>query len=438
MKNIFLIISIVTILFGCNSQKYKVYDSSLEEIPAWVKNRSNIDESKANIYKRLDVLKTPSGESIETPLQWIKVSQQVKDYYGDFVYGKPLPRPQKLTFELIETGKAEDLKAIRKQYKIVSTNNGKSFSFNVIVYIPENATKVPVIVSPNFSGNHTIWADKDIILPKHPLRNNERVRIKDNKAHDYQRGNDSVRHPFDKILSRGYAFATFCYNEVFPDNPKGASDSVYQIYPQRKKSTSIPAWAWANSRVLDLLETMPEIDTKKASVAGHSRLGKTAIYTGVFDCRFAIVYSNNSGCLGAATNRRDFGETAHYMARTPSFNHWFVDELKNLTHDNIDELMPFDQSYLLACIAPRGLYVTSATKDVWADPVGEFQSFKDAGKIYNLYGAKNLPSETDNLYIEKPFVGDIGYHLRVGVHGIFEYDWQCFMNYADKIFKRNQ
>lgn len=436
MKKLFLIVFIGIVLCGCNSQNYKLYNSSLEEPPAWVNKRSNVNEVNANIYKRLDILKTPSGKSIETPLQWIEVRRKVKDFYTDFVYGKPLPRPQKLTFELLESGKADDLKAIRKQYKIVSTHNGKSFSFNVVVYIPENATKVPVIVSPNFSGNHAIWLDKEIILPKHHINNNVRVGIKDNKAHDYQRGKNAWRHPLDKILSRGYGFATFCYNEVFPDIPTGASDSVYQIYPPFKKSTSIPAWAWGNSRVLDLLETMPEIDCQKVSVVGHSRLGKTAIYSGVFDSRFAIVYSNNSGCLGAATNRRDFGETAHYMAQRKGFYHWFVDDLKKLTRDNIEALMPFDQSHLLACIAPRGLYVASATNDLWADPVGEFQSFKDAGKIYALYGAKNLPLESDKLYIEKPFVGDIGHHLRSGKHDIVEYDWLCFLDYADKIFKR--
>ncbi len=433
MKKLLISIVMLLVLSGCNCPK--VYDSSVEEAPNWVKRYSNLDETKANIYNRLDILKTPSGEAIETPLQWENVRKQAKDFFANSVYGKPLPRPQKLEFKLLESGEIKDLNAIRKQYKIVATNNGKVYEFNVLVYVPKNAKNLPVFVSPNFTGNHTVWLDKKIILPNTYLRINKRVGIEDNRPSEQQRGKASWRHPIDKILSRGYAFATFCYCEVFPDHFKGAKDSVYQIYPPRAKATAIPAWAWGNSRVLDLLETLPEIDVQKAIVVGHSRLGKTAIYTGVFDTRFAITISNDSGCLGAATNRRNFGESISHMAKSKGLNFWFVDELKNFGGYEVEK-MPFDQSHFLACVAPRGLYVASATADLWADPLGEYQSFKDAGKIYALYGAKNVPSQADKLYIQKQFLGDIAHHLRIGKHDIVEYDWLNFMDYADKIFKR--
>lgn len=430
-----VILVIVSVLFGCSGVEsaYELYNSNSIEPRAWIKKRSNVDEAKASIYKRVDILKDSNAREIKSVSDWNKHRPRVMAFFADNVYGRPLARPQTLEFKLLERGYASDINALRKQYKITASNNGKSFSFNVVVYIPKNAKgKIPAFVSPNFSGNHAIWADKDIILPNHFLGNNERVGINDNKAHDYQRGKNAWRHPIDEIIARGYAFATFCYCEVFPDKPTGASDSVYQIYSPRKKSTAIPAWAWGNSRVFDLLESIPEIDITSVAVVGHSRLGKTAIYSGVFDPRFAVVYSNDSGCLGAATNSRNFGETIGFMSKSASLNYWFLDKINDYSGSNVEK-MPFDQFHLLACIAPRAIYVASATNDLWADPKGEYISLKEAGKVYKLFGADDLPTD-ENLYIERPFVGDVGHHLRRGNHDMTKYDWQCFMDFCDKYF----
>ena len=412
----------------------RVYDSSKIQPNKWLLTRSNIDESKAARYSTLDILKTPDGAKIETADQWLKkVRPDVERFFAEQIYGAPIPRPQKLEFKLVESGEFAPINALRRQYQIEATNGGKTFIFNVAVYIPKNAKKpVPVFVSPNFCGNHAIIDDPALILPKYYLRNNKRVGISDNKAHDSQRGKNAWRHPLDKIIGAGYAFATFGYCEVFPDKPDGAPASVYQIYPPRKKPTAIPAWAWGNSRALDLLETIPAIDASKAAVVGHSRLGKTALYSGVYDKRFAVVISNGSGCMGAATNRRDFGESLGFMASWKEFYHWFLDEMSAFSGDNIEK-MPYDQSHFLACVAPRPLYVESATDDLWADPKGEYASLKDAAKIYALFGAKNLP-DSDTIYIEKPFNGDVGHHLREGKHDITEYDWLQFIAFCNKFF----
>ncbi len=97
--------------------------------------------------------------------------------------------------------------------------------------------------------------------------------------------------------------------------------------------------------------------------------------------------------------------------------------------------MPIDQWMLLSLIAPRPLYVASAIGDQWSDPKGEFLSAKMAGTVYNLYKEKGV--DTDSMPpLEHP-VGDwIRYHIRNGKHDITIYDWQEYMNFADRMFSR--
>ena len=180
------------------------------------------------------------------------------------------------------------------------------------------------------------------------------------------------------------------------------------------------------SRVMDYLEKETLIDEKKVILFGHSRLGKTSLWAGALDQRFSMVISNNSGCGGAALSRRRFGEKVSDI--TKNWSHWFAKNFQKYSEN--ESSLPIDQHMLISLIAPRPVYVASASKDSWADPRGEFISAKQASKVYKLYGMQGIELY-DYPKVNTPIHQRIGYHLRDGKHDVTNYDWIQYIKFAN-------
>jgi hypothetical protein len=252
-------------------------------------------------------------------------------------------------------------------------------------------------------------------------------------------GNDKVpgapQWPLKEILARGYGVATAWYWDIEPDRPDGWQTGIrtrlavpLQIEPW--EWGAIGAWAWGLQRIADYLVNDPEIDAHRIIAIGHSRLGKTALWAAASDPRFTMVISNESGEGGAALSKRDYGETIAII--NDYFPWWFCPAYKQ--YGSNTAALPLDQHFLLSLIAPRPLYVASAEDDRWSDPKGEFLSATLASPVYRLYKESGIG--TDSLPPVNHPVGEyIRYHVRTGKHDVTLYDWQQYLDFADRYLR---
>jgi hypothetical protein len=305
-------------------------------------------------------------------------------------------------------------------------------AFEILLYVPNAAPRpVPAFLGLNFRGNHAVHPDRGIRLSTAWMR--EGPGIVAHRATEATRGGDAAAWPVERILDRGYALATIYYGDLEPDRPDGWKDGVRARFGPGASGAfakgdwgAIGAWAWGLSRALDVLEKDPDVDGRRVAVIGHSRLGKTALWAGASDPRFALVVSNDSGEGGAALARRKLGERTEDITRV--FPHWFCSRYRE--YAGKEETLPVDQHELLALVAPRPLYVASATEDLWADPRGEFLAAQAAEPVFRLLGAPG-PGLEQWPVADRPVGGSIGYHLRRGPHALTAYDWEQYLDFAD-------
>lgn len=396
-------------------------------------------EEKVPPYTLPEVLKFANGEPVKTTEDWSRRRKELLGLFEQHVYGKipdGLPRP---TATVISTDtSALGGKAIRKLVRVPLVEGPQPVWLDLLVYLPKKRGPRPAFLGLNFDGNHTVTSEWDVPLARGWVANRPRSGVTNNVARDESRGSDVAAWPIKQLVDRGYAFATAYYGDAEADFDGGwktglrgavaADGAQHQFAPG--EWGAISAWSWALSRALDYLQSDSAIDGQRVALIGHSRLGKTALWTGARDERFALVIANESGEGGAALARRFFGETV--LRINTSFPHWFCGRFKD--YNRAVDTLPVDQHELLALVAPRPLYVGSAEDDRWADPRGEFLGAWHAGPVYSLFGKKGLPSDT--MPPVNTSIGDtVGYHIRTGKHALTEQDWELYLKFADRYLR---
>jgi hypothetical protein len=401
---------------------------------------ANYDESKIPEHTLPDPLVTEAGKPVRSADEWIQTRRpEIFELFQKHVYGRG-PAPCKITHKLISTKEdAAGGKAIRREVDVMFGESSDSHSMRLLIYTPKTDKPAAAFLGLNFQGNHSIEADPSISLGDRWVRDRKNETVKGNRATEKARGVAASRWPVETIIDRGYGLVTIYYGDIDPDFDDGFKNGIHGAFadqtkeiPAGEKWGSVAAWAYGLSRALDYLEQDDHVDGSRVAVFGHSRLGKTSLWAGASDERFKMVISNNSGCGGAALSRRAIGETIGRI--NSSFPHWFND---NFTQFNKNENeCPVDQHELISLIAPRAVYVASATGDKWADPKGELLAEIHAEPVYRLLGTDGFGVEVtspEKIAPDQPIKsGTIGYHLRTGGHDVKDFDWQQYLDFADR------
>lgn len=341
-----------------------------------------------------------------TEENWSERRKELISLLEKYSYGKTPKIPVKVWGETISSNELFYAgKVYREKVKIFIETEKGVFSFPIEIFVPNKEEKPPVFLHLAFRP-----------VPDRYI-------------------------PVEEITDAGYALVVLCYTDVVNDNLGGDfTDGLAAYFGTTlergdEEWGKIGMWAYAASRVLDyMIAERTDMDTSKVAVMGHSRLGKTALWCGAQDERFAAVFSNDSGYGGAASSKCCEGETIDDFMYWGSWD-WFCENFKKYGGE-LENSKPYDQSQLLALIAPRYLCVGSAAMDFDADPKSEFLTTLHASSAWEVLGKKGLVCE-DRLPVAGDYFGegDVGYYMRDNHHFLSREDWGAYIKFLDKKFK---
>ncbi len=424
----------------------------------------NIAEKAVPPYELPELMRFADGSPVREPSQWPERRREILGVFACEMYGREPPAPEALEIERIEEGPTAAGLGIRRQYRMWFRKERSGPWLDWLVVLPnriygdapkkdadgqiicENKAPVPVALFLNYGGNHTLLNDPEVIAPTNAWTHSS-GRLACGPLKESNRGRDrgtTYRYafPLETFISRGIAVMACAQPQVSPDIELKMGDTldmawhgVFDLWGPRDPArddnpTTLGAWAWALSRGLDLAERIPEIDASRSLVTGCSRLGKAALLAAARDERFAVCVPCQTGGGGAPLAKRFFGESVATEMET--FPHWFCPAYAKYA-DN-EAALPFDQHWLLACIAPRALLVEGYGVPFF-DPKGEYLSCRAASPAWELLGAPGLPPGDFPAPYETSRIGPrLGYVRRGGAHGLSALDWGWALDFAERAF----
>lgn len=388
----------------------------------------NYDEARTGSFTLPDPLVMLNGEPVRDPETWYNRRRpELVRLFEEHQFGATPARPADVGYEVFERGTpAMGGKAVRRQVTVHFSANRAGPKMDLLMYLPANATgPVPLLLNVSFSPNSSTVADSA---------------VKQGEAWSGQTKQRALapratltRIPIESFLDAGFGFATVYYGDIDPDFLGGIPLGVRSLFLRPGQTAfgpgewgTISAWAWGLSRAMDYFQTDPQVDAKRVAITGASRIGKTVLWAGARDPRFAMVIASVSGEGGASLSRRNYGETIGHMVAEGRYPYQFAGNRARYAAD--PSTSPVDAHMLISLIAPRPLLLQTGSTDYWSDPRGEFLAAVASEPVWKLLGARGLETATEPA-AGQPILNTLGYFMHEGGHGVLPADWPVYLRF---------
>ncbi len=361
MKKCFILLLAATLhnMATCVAQNLAADSARINKLPAlpFLPEPLVVDEGGKNL-------------PVTSPAQWEQQKATIRQQYQYWVSGSVPPAPGKITAKVLSTTMSG---SVQLRLVELSFGPGNRAKMTVELMIPPANGPRPVFMT---QWNHRSWAQ---------------IAVRRGYIGCVYAGADSKDD-------------TKNYNGIF---------TGYDFATLMKR-------AWGASRVVDYLYELPEVDTARIGITGHSRNGKQSLMAAAFDERIKAVVTSSGGTGGESTFRysdeRFDSESLEEITR--NFPHWFHSRLRLFS--GREQRLPVDQNLLMSLIAPRGLMMVSALTEGQGNAWGIEQSYKSVKKAYHFFNADS----------------NVTILLRRGRHQHAARDAEDFIDFFDYVFQR--
>jgi dienelactone hydrolase len=186
-----------------------------------------------------------------------------------------------------------------------------------------------------------------------------------------------------ELVKRGYvciAPDAIGFGERIPTGTQPYHDSI-AFYRKHPGWSFMGKMIWDVGRVVDYLETLPQVDPRRIGSIGHSHGAYGTLFAAAFEPRISAAIAS----CGFTTYRSDPSPErwSHATALIPQLGFYLPDVAS----------IPFDWQHVLALIAPRPLFVWYARKDAIFPRTDNLKNLlADVSTVYALYGETNEPA----------------------------------------------